>query len=64
MPSHKRTVSAPEPRRRDSPVTPPRPTEYDSDWHERIEIAKRAHEEARKAREGKPVTFSSQLTVT
>ena len=29
----------------------------DPDWRERIELAKRAREEGKKAREGKPITF-------
>ena len=31
---------------------------YDPDWLERIELAKRAREDGRKAREGKPIVFS------
>ena len=49
---------------RDPPVTAPKSMEYDPDWHERIEIAKRAHEEGRKARAGKPATFTTELAVT
>ena len=64
MSATKQPKGALESQPRNSPVTPPNATEYDSDWHERIEIAKRAHEEGRKAREGKPATFSSQLAVT
>ena len=30
---------------------------YDPDWRERIEIAKQARDQARKARGNKPVTF-------
>lgn len=29
----------------------------DPDWRERIDIAKRAYEEGKKLREGKPITF-------
>lgn len=29
----------------------------DPDWRERIELAKRAYEEGKKLREGKPITF-------
>ena len=29
----------------------------DPDWRERIEFAKRAYEEGKKLREGKPITF-------
>ena len=36
-------------------VAPPRA--YDPDWRERIERAKSAREDGRKAREGKPVVF-------
>ena len=32
-------------------------TGIDSDWRERIDLAKRAYEEGRKLREGKPITF-------
>ena len=31
----------------------------DPDWRERIEIAKRAYQDAKKLREGKPITFRS-----
>ena len=34
------------------------PPGYDEDWHEKVERAKRAREEGRKAREGKPVVFT------
>ena len=37
------------------PVAPPSPR-YDADWRERIEIAKQARDQARKARKSKPVT--------
>lgn len=33
-------------------------TRYDADWSARIERAKQAHEEGRKAREGKAPTLS------
>ena len=47
------------------PIAPPSPpAKYDSDWHERIERAKSAHEEGRKARQGKPATFSVQQGLT
>ena len=29
----------------------------DPDWHERIELAKRAYQDGKKLREGKPITF-------
>ena len=32
-------------------------TGIDPDWRERIELAKRAYEEGKKLREGKPITF-------
>ena len=32
-------------------------TGIDPDWRERIELAKRAHEDGKKLREGKPITF-------
>ena len=35
---------------------------YPEDWRERIEIAKRERENAKKAREGKPVTFKTYRT--
>ena len=37
---------------------------YDADWHERIERAKRAREEGKKARQGKPATFQTHRTLT
>ena len=47
------------------PIAPPSPpAKYDSDWHERIERAKRAYEEGRKVRQGKPATFSVQQSLT
>ena len=64
MSSQEQAAGVTQPQRRDGPITPPRATEYDPDWQERIRIAKQAHEEARKAREGKPATFSNQLTIT
>ena len=35
------------------------PWAYDTDWHERIERAKHAREEGKKAREDKPVAFTT-----
>ena len=35
-----------------------RPKWYDPDWQERIERARNAREEGRKARQGKPIVFS------
>ena len=32
-------------------------TGIDPDWRERIDLAKRAYEEGKKLREGKPITF-------
>lgn len=32
-------------------------TGIDPDWRERIDLAKRAYEESKKLREGKPITF-------
>ena len=32
-------------------------TDIDPDWRERIDLAKRAYEEGKKLREGKPITF-------
>ncbi len=32
-------------------------TDIDSDWRERIELAKRAYEDGKELREGKPITF-------
>lgn len=32
-------------------------TGIDPDWRERIELAKRAYEDGKKLREGKPITF-------
>ena len=32
-------------------------TGIDPDWRERIELARRAYEEGKKLREGKPITF-------
>lgn len=46
------------------PLRPPKPPAYDLDWSERIQRAKRAREEGRKAREGKPATFSYQQSLT
>ena len=34
------------------------PKWYDPDWQERIERARNAREEGRKARQGKPIVFS------
>ena len=34
------------------------PHPYDPDWQERVERARRAREDGRKAREGKPIVFS------
>lgn len=39
-------------------VQPPRT--YDPDWREKIARAKREREEARKARQGKPIVFSTE----
>lgn len=36
------------------------PPRYDPDWREKIERAKREREEARKARKGKPIVFSTE----
>lgn len=35
----------------------PSPPSYDSDWLRRVERAKSAREDGRKAREGKPIVF-------
>lgn len=35
-----------------------RPKWYDPDWQERIERARSAREDGRKARQGKPIVFS------
>ena len=37
-----------------------RPRPYDPDWREKVERAKREWEEGRKAREGKPMVFSTE----
>lgn len=43
----------------DPAIRPPASlTRFDADWNARIERAKRAHEEGRKAREGKSPTLS------
>ena len=39
------------------PAVGVRPTGIDPDWRERIELAKRAYEDGKKLREGKPITF-------
>lgn len=44
----------------ESPALGHPPTSIDPDWRERIEIAKRVREEARKARGDKPATFDLQ----
>ena len=36
------------------------PPRYDPNWREKIERAKREREEARKARKGKPIVFSTE----
>lgn len=33
------------------------PTGIDPDWRERIDLAKRAYQDGKKLREGKPITF-------
>lgn len=38
-----------------------RPKWYDPDWQERIERARNAREEGRKARQGKPIVFRSTI---
>ena len=35
------------------------PPKYDADWRERIEIARQARDDARKARRGRPVVFET-----
>jgi len=35
----------------------PLPPSYDPDWQRRVERARSAREDARKAREGKPIVF-------
>lgn len=42
-----------------SPAVSP-PSGYDPDWRERIEIAKQAREQARKARGDRPATFDKR----
>ncbi len=46
----------------DTDATPAvkRPRQYDPDWREKVERAKREWEEGRKAREGKPMVFSTE----
>lgn len=41
----------------DSELPISRPIKHDPDWREKIAIAKRERDAARKARKGKPVTF-------
>lgn len=43
---------------RSPPVSPP--SGFDPDWRERIEIAKQAREQARKARGDRPATFDKR----
>ena len=64
MPSQTGAGNTQKRHREDPPLLPPRLTVYDPDWHEKIETARRAHDDARKAREGKPATFSTYLTVS
>lgn len=64
MPSQTGAGNTQKRHREDPPLSPPSPTAYDTDWREKIETARRAHSDARKAREGKPATFSTQLTVS
>ena len=46
-----------------TPAVPP-PSGYDLDWRERIEIARQARDQARKARGDRPVTFErSRLSI-
>ena len=59
--THATTESRPEVRTKfpssgESAVVPP-PAGYDPDWRERIETARRAREQARKARGDGPVVF-------
>ena len=64
MPSQTGAGSTQKRHREDLPLSPPHLTAHDPDWHEKIETARRAHDDARKAREGKPATFSTHLPVS
>lgn len=52
-------VDSETPTRDADPAVKPLPW-YDPDWREKIERAKREREEARKARKGKPIVFSTE----
>lgn len=63
MPDHDRpreSVGSPDLDTRTEGAVPAagRPKWYDPDWQERIERARNAREEGRKARQGKPIVFS------
>ena len=47
-------------RRAAAAIRPPKTADHDADWHGRIERARRARDEGRKARAGKPAVFSIQ----
>ena len=61
MPEGREPAGLPDSETRDKDAVPavnPPPT-YDPNWREHIARAKREREESRKAREGKPIVFST-----
>ena len=57
MAPHPRARSVDESRNHEDAARPPLPPSHDPDWRERIEQARSAREDGRKAREGKQIVF-------